>query len=120
MIRLVRDAVQTSTSLIEAARHQFSDVVPDAPVWVDADPTRMTRVLSNLLDNPLKYTDAGDVIEERLAREGKHAVLSVADNGVGVEPDMLGRLFDPFVQVSSASHMAHRGLGRSRPDSTST
>jgi CheY-like chemotaxis protein len=80
-------------------------------VWVDADPVRIAQVMSNLLNNAAKYTRPGGRIEVRLAREGGQALFSVADNGIGIEPEMLDQVFDAFVQVGTARHLAQGGLG---------
>jgi len=109
--RLIRDTLQTSMPLIEAGRHQVALDVPEAPLWVDADPLRITQVLANLINNAAKYTPPGGTIEIGLREDDGRARITVCDNGVGLEPAMIERVFDPFVQVSSASHMAQGGLG---------
>lgn len=109
--RLIRDTLQTSMPLIEAGRHQVTLDLLEEPLWVDADPLRLTQVLANLINNAAKYTPAGGRIEITLCQEEERACVTVRDNGVGLEPEMIERVFDPFVQVSSASHMAQGGLG---------
>jgi PAS domain S-box-containing protein len=109
--RLLRDTLQTSMPLIEAGRHQVGLDLCDEPVWVDADALRLTQVLANLINNAAKYTPPGGKIEILLKEEGGEARVEVSDNGIGIEPDMLARVFDAFVQVSSASHLAQGGLG---------
>ncbi|MCC2955266.1 PAS domain-containing protein [Massilia sp. IC2-477] len=109
--RLLRDTLQTSMPLIEAGRHQVALDLCDEPVWVEADALRLTQVLANLINNAAKYTPPGGRIGILLKEEGGEARVEVSDNGIGIEPDMLGRVFDAFVQVSSASHLAQGGLG---------
>jgi PAS domain S-box-containing protein len=108
---LVHEALQVSMPLIEAARHHVELVLPDEPVWVDADPVRLAQLMSNLLNNAAKYTPAGGRIEARLGKSDGHCVVSVSDNGIGIEPDMLSHVFEAFVQVGSARHLAQGGLG---------
>src|SRR5947207_3426127 len=79
-----------------ASAHRVS--LEAAEVWVDADPVRLEQIVVNLLDNAVKYTPAGGAIHVRVSREGTHAVLRVRDTGVGIEPDVLPRIFDLFVQ----------------------
>jgi len=109
--RLLRDTLQTSMPLIEAGRHQVALDLCTEPVWVDADALRLTQVLANLINNAAKYTPPGGRIEIVLEEGAGQATVAVRDNGIGIEPAMLGRVFDPFVQVSSASHLAQGGLG---------
>jgi PAS domain S-box-containing protein len=108
---LAHEALQTSMPLIEAGRHRIDLALPDTPVWVDADPVRIAQVMSNLLNNAAKYTPPGGRIEVRLGVDGGSAVFSVLDNGIGIEPEMLGQVFEAFVQVGSARHLAQGGLG---------
>jgi CheY-like chemotaxis protein len=109
--RVIRDALQTSNPLIEAGNHLVTLALPPEPVWVDGDATRLTQVLANLLNNAAKYTGQGGCIDIELAGADGHAVVTVTDNGVGIEPGMLGRVFEPFVQAGSAMHLAQGGLG---------
>ncbi|CAN7440506.1 ATP-binding protein [Massilia sp. LjRoot122] len=109
--RLLRDTLQTSMPLIEAGRHTVALDLCEEPVWVDADALRLTQVLANLINNAAKYTPPGGRIQIQLRETDGEAQVSVSDNGIGIEPDMLARVFDAFVQVSSASHLAQGGLG---------
>jgi PAS domain S-box-containing protein len=109
--RLLRDTLQTSMPLIEAGRHQVALALCEEPVWVDADALRLTQVLANLINNAAKYTPPGGRIGILLDQTADQARVEVSDNGIGIAPDMLARVFDPFVQVSSASHLAQGGLG---------
>jgi len=109
--RLLRDTLQASMPLIEAGRHATEIDLCDEPVWVEADALRLTQVLANLVNNAAKYTPPGGRIGILLKEEGGEAMVRVSDNGIGIEPEMVDRVFDAFVQVSSASHLAQGGLG---------
>lgn len=85
----------------EAAGLALSLAVPAAPVWVEGDPVRLHEVVDNLLHNALKFTRRGGQVSLSLEREGGEAVLQVADDGIGIAPDMLDRIFDTFVQAST-------------------
>src|SRR5262249_47988342 len=91
------------------AQHDVS--VEVAPVWVDADETRMEQILGNLIDNALKYTPAGGEVRARVARQGDAAGLEVSDTRPGIAPDHLERIFDLFVQGDRALDRAQGGLG---------
>jgi PAS domain S-box-containing protein len=109
--RLLRDTLQACMPLIEAARHQVRLRLADEPLWVEADALRLTQVFANLINNAAKYTPPGGSIELGLRSDDGQALAWVADNGVGLDASMIERIFDPFVQVGSASHMAQGGLG---------
>ena len=85
--------------------------MPAEPVVVRGDAIRLTQVISNLLNNACKYTNAEGRIELSVARQGAEAVVVVTDSGVGIPPDMIDRVFDPFMQVASTREQAHGGLG---------
>jgi CheY-like chemotaxis protein len=78
---------------------------------VNGDPVRLEQVAVNLLNNASKYTDRGGQIGVTLLREGDEAVLCVSDNGVGIAPDMLPRIFDLFAQADQSLDRAQGGLG---------
>ena len=82
-----------------------------APVWVDGDYTRVEQIVTNLVGNAIKYTPAGGAITVRVQKLGDQALLTVADNGAGLSADLLGRVFDPFVQGERELDRAHGGLG---------
>jgi PAS domain S-box-containing protein len=81
------------------------------PVWIDADPTRMAQVLGNLLQNSLKFTHSGGAVDVTLDRCRERAELCVRDNGVGMEPTTVERMFEPFVQADQALARTKGGLG---------
>ena len=81
------------------------------PVLIDADVARTDQIITNLLVNAVKYTDAGGRIEVKVGREGAHATLRVSDNGIGISADLLPRLFEVFVQGRQALDRAQGGLG---------
>ncbi len=108
---IVMLAVETSRPTIDAHRHHLSLVLPPGSVLVDADLNRMAQVLSNLLNNAAKYTEDGGQIRLGVAVEGADVVFRVRDNGVGIPPEMLPRVFDLFAQVGHSLDRAQGGLG---------
>jgi PAS domain S-box-containing protein len=108
---VVRNAVETSRPLVEAARHDLSVSVSGEPVIVEADPVRLAQVVSNLLNNAAKYTDEGGRIAVCARREGGDAVVAIRDSGAGIPEDMLPRIFEMFTQVDRTLGRAAGGLG---------
>jgi signal transduction histidine kinase len=108
---LVAQAVETVSSLLEERCHRLTVDVPAQGLQLDADPVRFTQVLSNLLTNAAKYTTPNGSIAVHAEADGTDCVLRVADNGMGIAPAMLARLFDIFVQEPQALDRAQGGLG---------
>jgi CheY-like chemotaxis protein/anti-sigma regulatory factor (Ser/Thr protein kinase) len=103
--------VEISRPHIEAGRHELAVDLPREPVWLDADPTRLGQVVSNLLNNAAKFTPDGGRIRLSAAVEGGAAVVRVADNGVGIAPDVLQRMWEMFAQGDRTLGRSHGGLG---------
>jgi signal transduction histidine kinase len=81
------------------------------PVWVAADPERLELVLGNLLDNAAKYTEPGGWVTVSVEAAGAEVVLRVRDTGVGIAPEVLPFVFDPFVREGAAGARPRRGSG---------
>lgn len=81
------------------------------PVWVEGDEVRLEQVVANLLDNACKYTPPGGRVRVRLHADGEQAVLEVADDGPGLEPELLPRVFDSFSQGARPIDRAPGGVG---------
>ncbi len=105
-------AVEVSRPSLEERGHTFTIVRPDTPALVMADPIRLEQVIINLLANATKYTPVGGTIALTLERSGGLAVISVRDSGEGIAPDLLDRMFDPFVRAGATDLRPRpRGLG---------
>ncbi len=104
-------AVETSMPLIESARHHLDLHRPQEPLIVDADLTRLTQVVSNLLNNAARYTPRGGNIVLAAERDGQDAVIAVSDNGIGIDPAALDDVFTMFTQVGESRQQAAGGLG---------
>jgi signal transduction histidine kinase/DNA-binding response OmpR family regulator len=107
---VVATAVETSASIVDSGGHKLTVEVPPQPLLMYADPTRIAQVISNLLNNAAKYTPHGGRIALKVRVENGEAVLSVTDNGIGLEPEALTKVFEMFAQVPSAGK-PQGGLG---------
>jgi PAS domain S-box-containing protein len=107
---VVATAVETSASLVDAGGHKLTVEVVPQPLPMEADPTRIAQVISNLLNNAAKYTPEAGRIALKVWAEGQEAVLSVKDTGVGIAPEALDKVFEMFAQVPSAGK-PQGGLG---------
>jgi PAS domain S-box-containing protein len=104
-------AVEMTLPGIEARRHRFSLDILDEDMLVHADATRLAQVVGNLLSNAAKYTMEGGAISLEARRQGGHAHIAVRDNGIGIPPEALPRIFDMFTQVGRHPEQEHGGLG---------
>jgi signal transduction histidine kinase len=107
---IVERAVETARPLIES-RGQILAVKQAEPIVLDADPARLQQVFVNLLNNAAKYTDMGGRIDLTVRLEQGQAVVSVADTGIGIEPELLPQLFQPFTQAKRSLTRSDGGLG---------
>jgi len=108
---LIREAADMNRSLVDEFGHSLTVAVPPEPMYLDADPVRLTQVFSNILNNACRYTPSGgriDVVAERL--DG-NAVVRVRDTGIGIPRDRLVNIFDMFSQVDRSLERSQRGLG---------
>jgi two-component system CheB/CheR fusion protein len=114
---VVARAVEATQPLMETRRHRLIVRLPDEPLFVDGDPVRLTQVFDNLLGNAAKYTDqygSIDISAELGTQrdvEGSVAVVRVRDNGVGIPPDMLDKIFELFTQANAVIDSTQPGLG---------
>jgi PAS domain S-box-containing protein len=113
---LIATAVDANREAITTARLLLEIRLPDPPVWVDADPTRGVQIVSNVLHNAVKFSDPGGRIAVTAAVEAADGaaaalVLTIADTGVGITPEMLPRVFDLFTQDRATTGRSQAGLG---------
>jgi PAS domain S-box-containing protein len=108
---VINQAVQSCRPLMETRSHHFTATLPDQPVYLEADPTRLEQVVTNLLNNAAKYTHAGGQVTLTVERTGTEVELRVKDTGVGIPPEMLTRIFEPFTQAERSLEHSQGGLG---------
>ncbi|MGH8490702.1 MAG: hybrid sensor histidine kinase/response regulator, partial [Gammaproteobacteria bacterium] len=92
-------------------RHRFVATVPEEPVWLEGDPSRLTQVLSNLLHNAAKFTAPDGAITLSAARAAGELVIKIIDNGIGIPGELLAEVFEPFRQVDTSIERSQGGLG---------
>jgi signal transduction histidine kinase/ActR/RegA family two-component response regulator len=107
----MQHAAEAVRAFIENRDHQFELRLPPAPLRLLADPARLQQIMANLLVNAAKYTPPGGRISFAASAAGSQAVLAVEDNGIGLPAEMLGRVFDLFMQGKRAPREAESGLG---------
>jgi signal transduction histidine kinase/FixJ family two-component response regulator len=108
---VVARAIETVDPLLKEHLHRLILLVPEAGLRVKADPSRMAQVVSNLLTNAAKYSERGSEITVRAVRDDGRLRLSVEDQGLGIAPDMLPHVFEPFAQERSVVDRSRGGLG---------
>ncbi|MDP3761779.1 MAG: ATP-binding protein [Ramlibacter sp.] len=111
LARMVEAALEATRPLLDAAGHALQVDLPDYPIELEADPQRLVQVLSNLLTNAIKYTQSHGAITVKARLEGANAVITVSDNGVGMEPAQMARMFDMFMQARLGADSSQGGLG---------
>jgi PAS domain S-box-containing protein len=108
---VVRETAEDSRGLFEAAEVRFQAALPEGPIGIEGDRTRIAQVVGNLLQNAAKFTDRGGEVLLSLTTEGREAVITVRDTGIGIEPEMLPWLFETFTQADRSLARSRGGLG---------
>jgi signal transduction histidine kinase len=111
LARVVRDTAEDFRGTLEADKLAIDVRVPDAPVWVSGDRTRLAQVVGNMLHNARKFTDAGGRVEVGLRAEAGAAVVTVRDTGIGMDAETLRHVFEPFAQADRSLDRSRGGLG---------
>ncbi|WP_454873764.1 chemotaxis protein CheB [Paraburkholderia xenovorans] len=108
---VVQSALEVCRPIVEERHHTLSVALPEEPVLMFVDPTRLSQVIENIVINAAKYTEPGGKIDLSATRTGRRLSLRVRDNGAGIAPSMLNTLFDMFVQGPLPHGQLHNGLG---------
>jgi signal transduction histidine kinase/CheY-like chemotaxis protein len=107
----IESALETSRPAVELSRHSLVVDLPAETIMLDGDPVRLSQMFANLLTNAAKYTDPGGRIVLAARREGAAVTVTVSDNGIGIAPEMLERIFEIFTQATPALQRSQGGLG---------
>jgi signal transduction histidine kinase len=104
-------AVEASQPQIQTGKHELTTDILDEPARMDADPTRLVQVVSNLLNNAAKYTPSGGRLGLAARVANGFAEIEVSDNGIGIPDDMQTKIFELFAQVKTSTPGTQEGLG---------
>lgn len=108
---VISRAVDATDAAIHSARGSITVDLPEEPVRISADSLHLSNVISNLIDNALKYNNGIPEVKIRLQQVGKQAMLTIADNGIGISRDQLPRIFDKFYRVPTGNVHNVKGFG---------
>ncbi len=107
----IQSALEAVNVHITERKQQLRLSMPEQEIWVEADITRLSQIVGNLLNNATKYTPEGGNIELTIQHNEDQTAIVVKDDGVGIPADMLNKIFDLFTQVNSSQEQTHGGLG---------
>jgi signal transduction histidine kinase len=108
---VLAQAIETAVPALQAKRLRFTHELAPGTVMVRGDAARLLQVFSNLFDNAAKFTPPGGEVGVSLAREDAEARVTVSDNGAGIDPAFLPKMFEPFTQADTSLERATSGLG---------
>lgn len=104
-------ALEIAQPAIDAGGHELVVSLPDEQITLDADPARVIQIVGNIVGNAARYTPNGGRIEVTVSRNAPHAILTVADNGVGIPPEQQSIIFEMFGQSDNVLGISGGGLG---------
>lgn len=108
---IVKRSVDAMRPILASRNQTLVTKLHVEPLWLDADPVRLIQVVENLLNNASKYMDHGGRIQLNTERRGSQAVIRVQDEGIGIEADLLPKIFDLFTQSARSLDRSQGGLG---------
>ena len=108
---IVEEAIETTRPLVTGLGHTLTTALPPEPLYVDGDAGRLSQAVGNLLSNAAKFTERGGLIRLSVSREGDDAVIRVSDNGIGIAPEHIEAMFEPFTQIDTSIERSRDGLG---------
>ncbi|CAH0351270.1 ATP-binding protein [Aquabacterium sp. CECT 9606] len=111
LVQAVNSALEAATPLVQAAGHELTVDLPEQPILLDADPTRLTQIILNLLNNATKYTPPGGRIWLGIQQADERATVTVRDSGLGIPREQLTNIFEMFSQLTPALDRSQGGLG---------
>ena len=111
LAKVIQHSVETARTLLESKKHHLALSLPAAPIWVHGDFARLSQVIGNLLNNGAKYTAEGGRIELAASADRGEAVITVRDNGIGIDGGLLPHVFELFTQGERTLDRSQGGLG---------
>jgi signal transduction histidine kinase/ActR/RegA family two-component response regulator len=109
--KVIQHSVETARTLLDAKRHHLAVNVPSSPIWVHGDFARLSQVVGNILNNAAKYTGEGGRIELAASADRGEALITVRDNGIGIDGKLLPHVFELFTQGERSLDRSQGGLG---------
>jgi len=109
--KILSVALETSAPLMTGAKHPLTLDVPEEPIYLNADATRLAQVFTNILNNAVQFSAAGSPICVRVELDVEAVRIDIADSGVGIAREALNRVFEMFTRVGRETSGAHAGLG---------
>lgn len=104
-------AVETSQEHIDNSKNELTVTLPAKPIYIEADLTRIAQILLNILNNAAKYSEPGGEISLIAGKDEQNAVVRIKDSGLGIEPEMISKIFDMFSQIPNSNDQGMGGLG---------
>jgi len=111
VVEVLKRVIDATQAAVAAKRHELAIRTGPTPLSVRADAARLEQMITNLLANAIKYTEPGGRIQITAGEEDGHAIIAVRDSGVGIAPEMLALIFEPFVQAAQTLDRREGGLG---------
>ena len=111
LLAVVSTVSETVGPLAEAKNVHYEFINDGEKIFLDADPVRLQQVVSNLVQNAIKFTPAGGSVKVKAKRSSGEAIVTVTDTGVGIEPEFLPYIFDRFRQADASTRRSYAGLG---------
>jgi signal transduction histidine kinase/ActR/RegA family two-component response regulator len=108
---VVYHAVEAARAVSAGLERQLTITLPHRPVYLEVDPTRLTQVVVNLLNNAAKFSEPGSSIRLSAECDERHAIIRIQDDGIGIEADHLQQIFELFSQVDTSLERSRSGLG---------
>src|SRR6185369_4013559 len=108
--QMMKESIEVVQHFFKERGQDFTSDIASEEMWMDGDPVRLTQIFSNILFNAGKYTAEGGMISLSLEKKDGKAVVKVKDSGIGISKEMVGRIFDAFVQDSKQDGVG-TGLG---------
>ena len=107
----IRQSVEAIRPLFESKNQELTVTLPEAPIFLSADVTRLAQVIGNLLNNACKFTERGGRISLTVGQDEEQATIRIADSGIGIATDQLFHIFEMFIQVDASLERSASGLG---------
>jgi signal transduction histidine kinase len=111
LVSLVREVVEDQRPGLEEGGLTLELALPQSPLIIHGDATRLAQIVVNLLSNALKFTDPGGAVAVHLSEDGNWATLTVRDTGIGIDPSLQDRIFEQFAQAERSLERSRGGLG---------